>query len=60
MGDGDRIDFVPVVLAIFCKIGVRKSFVEDREDGFEMGASGDFGNDTALGLEDVELGDDDV
>lgn len=34
--------------------------MDDGEDGFEVGAGGDFGDDSAVGSENVDLGDDDV
>lgn len=54
VGDGDIIDVV------FGEVGVSKGLVDDGEDGFEVGASGDFGNDAAVGSKNIDLGDDDV
>ena len=34
--------------------------MDDGEDGFDVGAGGDFGDDAAVGLVEVDLGDDDV
>lgn len=34
--------------------------MDDREDGFEVGAGGDFRDDPAVGSENVDLGNDDV
>ena len=54
MGDGDVGDVVP------SNVGVCDSFVDDREDGLEVAAGGDFGDDATVSFEDVDLGDDDV
>ena len=54
VGDGDGIDVVPG------EVGVSQGFVDDGKDGFEMGTSGDFGDDPAIGSENVDLGDDNV
>lgn len=34
--------------------------MDDGEDGLEVGASGDFRDDSAVGFEDVDLGNDDT
>ena len=61
MGDGDGVDFRPVVLTVFgFKFGVREGLVDDGEDGFEVVSGCNFGDDAAVGLKDVDLGDDDV
>lgn len=39
---------------------VAKGLVDDGEDGFEVGAGGDFGDDASVSSKNVDLGDDDV
>lgn len=60
MGDGDGVDFVPLFCFGEVGEGVVEGLVNDGEDGFEMGAGGDFGDDAAIGFKDVDLGDDDI
>lgn len=54
IGDGD------IVNIIFSEMSVVEGFVNDGEDSFKMGTSGNFGNNATIGGEDVDLGDDDV
>ncbi len=54
VGDGNGVDVVP------SDFGVCKGFVDDGEDGFEVASGCDFGDDAAVGFENVDLGDDDV
>ena len=61
VGDGEGVDFGPVVLAGGgFEAGASEGLVDDGEDGFEVRAGGDFWDDAAVGFEDVDLGDDDV
>ena len=54
IGDGD------IVNIIFSEMSVVEGFVNDGEDSFKMGTSGNFGDNATIGGEDVDLGDDDV
>ena len=54
VGDGDGVEVLDF------EFGVLEGFVDDGEDGFDVGAGGDFGDDSAVGGVDVDLGDDDV
>lgn len=53
---GDR----NIIYIVFCQVGVVKGLMNDWKDGFEVGAGGNFGDDAAIGSEDVDLGDDDI
>ncbi len=46
--------------AIFGNAGFEKGLMNDGEDDFEVGASGDFGDNTAVSGKDVNLGDDNI
>lgn len=46
--------------AIFGNTGFEKGLMNDGEDDFEVGASGDFGDNTAVSGKDVNLGDDNI
>ena len=54
VGDGDGVDVGPG------EVGGGEGGVEDGVHGFEVGAGGDFGDDSAVLGEDVDLGDDGV
>ena len=54
VGDGDVVDVVAG------EVGVGEGFVDDGEDGLEVGAGGDFGDDATVGGENIDLGDDDI
>lgn len=54
VSNSDTIDVV------FGQVGVIEGFVNYGEDSFEMGAGGDFRNDTTIGGENIDLGDNDV
>ena len=54
VGDGDVSDVVP------SDSGACECLVDDGEDCLEVAASGDFGDDAAVGFENVDLRDDDV
>lgn len=54
IGDGEITNIV------FGAMRIIESFVNDRENGFEVGASGDFGNDTSVGSKNINLRNDDV
>ena len=54
VGDGDGVDVSPGDL------GVVHGLVDDGEDCLEVASGGDFGDDAAVGFEDVDLRDDDV
>lgn len=54
MSDGDGVDGRPVEISVFFGL------MDDGEDGLEMGASGDFGDDSTIGLKEVDLGNDDI
>ena len=54
VGDGNIIDVGPGVVSVV------ESLMESGEDGFEMRTGGDFGEDAAVSLKDVDLGVDDV
>ena len=54
VGDGNIIDVGPGVVSVV------ESLMESGEDGFEMRTGGDFGDDAAVSLKDVDLGVDDV
>lgn len=49
VGDGDSVE------VIRGEVGVMQSLMDDGQDGFEMRASGDFGNDTTISCENVNL-----
>ena len=50
VGDGDGVDLGPM------EAGSDERLVDDGEDGFDVGASGDFGDDAAVNFVDVDLG----
>lgn len=54
MGDGDSIKIFD------CKISVDEALINDRHNGFDVGASGDFRNDATIGGVDIDLGNYDV
>lgn len=54
MGDGDGIDIIPG------EMGRVKSLIDGGEDGFEMRAGGNLGNDATVGSENIDLGEDDT
>ena len=54
MSDGDVVNVVPV------GVGVLHGFVDDGKDGFEVASGCDFGDDAAVGFENVDLRDDNV
>jgi len=54
VGDGDGVDFVPV------EAGVFERLINDGENSFNVRTGGDFGDDTTVGLVDVNLRNDDV
>ena len=60
MGDSNFIDFIPVIFAVFLKICVFESLMNDGKNGFEMRAGSDFWNDAAVALKDIDLRYDDV
>ena len=65
MGDGDGVDFAPVVFGITgfigaCKISFFKGLVNNWKDGLEMGTGSNFRNDTTVSFKNVDLGDNDV
>lgn len=60
MSDGDGVDLGPFLSFGLIGKGLVESLVDDRKNGFEMGAGGNFGDDAAVGFEDVDLRDDDV
>lgn len=60
MSNGDGVDIVPLLLFGEAREGVVEGLVDDGKDGFEVGAGGDFGNYSAVGLKNVNLGNDDV
>ena len=49
MGDSDGVDLIPI------EVGIGERLIDDGEDGFDVGASGDFGDDTAIGFVEVDL-----
>lgn len=60
VGDGEGVDFVPVVLAMFGEAGVGEGLVDDRKDSLEVGTSGDFGNNATVAFKEVDLGNDGI
>lgn len=60
MSNGDAVNFIPIVFAIFLEAGVFESLVDNREDGFEMGTGGDFWDNSAIAFENINLGNYDV
>ena len=65
MGDGDSVDFVPVVFGVAglistCKISFFEGLMNNGEDGLEMGTGGNFRNDATVSFKNVDLGDNDI
>ena len=73
VGDGDGVDAGKRECAFFFFFGVVSSiklwvgffglsdgFMNDRENGLEMGAGSNLGDDAAILFEDIDLGNDDV
>ena len=61
VGYGDGVDFVPVFVAVLIeKIGVFESLFDDGQNCVEMISGRDFGNNPAVGFENVDLRNDDV
>ena len=54
MSDGNGVNVGPIELS------VSEGLVKDGVDGFDMGASGDFGNNATVGGMNIDLRDDDV
>ena len=54
VGDGDGVNFIPG------KISVLESFIYDWEHNLEVISGGDFGDNTTVFFEDVDLGNDDI
>lgn len=54
MGDGDGVNVVP---GEFCLV---QGLMNNRENGLKMRTGGNFRDDTAVGFENVNLGDDNV
>ena len=52
MGDSDGVNLGPVVRF---EAGFSESLMDDRLDGFEMGAGGNFRDDTTVICEDIDL-----
>lgn len=46
--------------AIFGNASFEQGLMDNWKDDFEVGAGGDFGNNTAISGKDVDLGDDDI
>ena len=49
-----------IVSAVFSNTGLEKGLMDDGKDGFEVGASGDFGDNAAVSGKNVDLGNDHV
>ncbi len=54
MSDSDGVYIIPGAGCIF------QSFINNREDRFEMGAGGNFRDDTSIFGKNINLGNDDV
>ena len=75
MGDGDGVDFGPVVEKFWnvrgsfggleswifdSKISIFEGLMNDRHHSFEVGTGGDLWNHATIGFENVDLGNDNI
>ena len=61
VGDGDVIDFVPIVGAGGrYEVSIRESLVDDGKDSLEVGTSGDFWDDATIRFENIDLRNDNI